>query len=804
VMTQNILKPRAVTFLMAILITWFCPAILPYLSTHMGEFIFSSIPEVEASAEIEIRRPTAFTDNVGNAIAPQNAYDSDVNSSARIPTGTDALPSIVYHGFNPKAGIYESFTLNVSRSSEKHVDDKWGIKYSLNGGSSWLTLDPMSSRNFAKDKVSASLDPSQDLTKLRVRIDTDRVKTTDNGCVFTYDIWTEGKILVPPTRIQASYRFFQNIDSADLSAIVSNVNGAGEANAIAIDPPDAGNPLLIRHMYVAGFEPGKWRIEKRKLEDGGLVGSIAIDTGGGEANDIATDSFYPNDPLKKRYMYVVGDDYSGGNYRWRIEKRSLEDLSLDNLFGEGGVVFSDPSTANDSAYAIAIDPPNPTGEGAERYMYIVGSDRINGSANSQWRIEKRKLSDGLVVGVALSNPSIDDDVPLAIAIDPYDSNPAKERFMYVVGYDRSPGASVRNKKGTRSESYAEWRIEKRPLLNPSILVKSTTSNPVGHPAYARGVAVDANSIYIVGSEELGFFDTAWRIEKRDIVTLDPILSIGGSGAEPGNYGYDDQASSISIDPVNGSMYIAGYSATLVSPEGNADTEWRIEKRKLDDGSLVTEFGTSGFVVNDIYSNSNDRARAVAIDPSSGSMYVAGYDNPGLPEWRIEKRSLVSGSAAFLEPLDLQDTGVTIAPGGKFRLRMLIHVEAGTLLAGAGKFKLQFEVNDGGWADVNESTPIAFFKNFTPIDGDPILANGEDPVYKDPTTGKAYPIRYQSYEDSLGFSNSMSGIGPGEDGMWDFSLQATPGSPAGTYQLRIVNDNSELEGYNSYPVIRIIQ
>ena len=333
----------------------------------------------------------------------------------------------------------------------------------------------MISSDVVQGNVSINLNPSQPLNQLRVRIDTDRVKTADNGHLFIYDIRTEGKVYVLPTLFQSSYRFFKNIDSVDLSAIVSNVGGAEEANSIAIDPPHPTDPTKERYMYVVGFEPGKWRIEKRNLEDGYRVQSVTLDSGGGAAKAIAVDSFNP-DPAKKRYMYVAGDDYSGGNYKWRIEKRDLETLELDGGFGENkdGVVISDPSDGNDSAYAIAIDPFDPTDPARERYLYVVGSDRFNGSSNAQWRIEKRKVSDGeLVLPVALSNPSVDDDVPLAIAIDPYQ---AAERFMYVVGYDRSPRTVVGTKKNSKSSSYAEWRIEKRPLSDPATLTKFVTSN----------------------------------------------------------------------------------------------------------------------------------------------------------------------------------------------------------------------------------------------------------------------------------------------------------------------------------------
>ena len=73
-------------------------------------------------------------------------------------------------------------------------------------------------------------------------------------------------------------------------------------------------------------------------------------------------------------IYVVGDDDIPGNYRWRIEKRSLTDGAL--IWSQ----VSDPSAGADYATAVAADS---TG------IYVVGSDNVPG--NEQWRIEKRDL-----------------------------------------------------------------------------------------------------------------------------------------------------------------------------------------------------------------------------------------------------------------------------------------------------------------------------------------------------------------------------------------------------------------------------
>jgi len=73
-------------------------------------------------------------------------------------------------------------------------------------------------------------------------------------------------------------------------------------------------------------------------------------------------------------VYIVGFDYSLGNYEWRVEKRSLTDGSL--IWSQ----TSNPSAGTDVARGVAVD-----GSG----VYIVGYDYSPG--NNEWRIEKRDL-----------------------------------------------------------------------------------------------------------------------------------------------------------------------------------------------------------------------------------------------------------------------------------------------------------------------------------------------------------------------------------------------------------------------------
>jgi len=382
--------------------------------------------------------------------------------------------------------------------------------------------------------------------------------------------------------------------------------GLDEAFDIAIDSTA---------MYVVGFDysPGnsQWRIEKRSLADGSLVPGFG--TGGVATNNPSTGSDVAYDiAIDSTAMYVVGHDSSPGNSQWRIEKRGLTDGSLVSGFGPGGVATSNPSTGSDMAYSIAID---------STAMYVVGRDESPG--NEQWRIEKRGLTDGSLVpafgtgGVVTGNLSTDSDGAVAIAID--------STAMYVVGYDSSPGN-------------AQWRIEKRSLTDGSLVPGFgtggvVTSNSSTGGDYANAITIDSTAMYVVGSD-FSPGNWQWRIEKRSLTDGSLVPGFGTGGVVTSNPStVIDDAYAIAIDST--AMYVVGIDT---SP-GNG--QWRIEKRSLTDGSLVSGFGTGGVVtVNP--GTGNDAAYAIAIDTTA--MYVVGWDeSPGNYQWRIEKRSLTDGS-----------------------------------------------------------------------------------------------------------------------------------------------------------------
>jgi hypothetical protein len=245
-------------------------------------------------------------------------------------------------------------------------------------------------------------------------------------------------------------------------------------------------------------------------------------------------------------------------------------------------------------------------------------------------------------GVVTSNPSTGGDSANGIAID--------STAMYVVGHDRSPGNP-------------QWRIEKRSLTDGSLVPEFgaggvVSSDPSTSWDVARAIAIDSTAMYVVGYDRSPG-NPQWRIEKRSLTDGSLVPGFGAAGVITSNPSAgSDVARGIAIDST--AMYVVGSDG---SP-GEWDLQWRVEKRSLTDGSLVSEFGTGGVVTSN-NSTGHHPPQDIAID--STAMYVVGSDNSLW--WRIEKRSLTDGSlipgfgtggVVISNPSDLYDEAYDIA------------------------------------------------------------------------------------------------------------------------------------------------
>lgn len=156
-------------------------------------------------------------------------------------------------------------------------------------------------------------------------------------------------------------------------------------------------------------------------------------------------------------------------------------------------------------------------------------------------------------------------------------------------------------------------------------------------------------------------------------------------------------------------------------------------------------------------------------------------------------------------LAAQDTDVTVSGTSAFRLRANVTVDSTSYSTSGLTLKLQYANKGTGtcsspqysYADITNSTTIAFNDNATPVDGSDLTSNANDP------TESGRILRKQTYEELNNFTNSTAAIGDGEAAMWDFSLKDNGGPVGATFCFRIVQSTGSLfNTYTYYPQVTI--
>jgi len=142
---------------------------------------------------IEVRKPTAYTDNLKKTTNPELAYDYPNGTTLATTLYNTSGDSITFHTWETTTKTYTALSLKYRYHAEAGTDDTYAIAYSITGCAGTFTnLVPLTSAGASDTTISVGLSPSQDLSQLCLKISTDKVKKPDNKSVFTRDIWTEG------------------------------------------------------------------------------------------------------------------------------------------------------------------------------------------------------------------------------------------------------------------------------------------------------------------------------------------------------------------------------------------------------------------------------------------------------------------------------------------------------------------------------------------------------------------------------------------------------------------------------------
>jgi len=304
-------------------------------------------------------------------------------------------------------------------------------------------------------------------------------------------------------------------------------------NSIAIDES---------FIYAGGrdYQPlnFQWRFEKRSKDTGALVSGFG--TEGVIQINPSSSTTYQDDcksiAVDDNYIYAGGDDYSPGNYQWRIEKRSKDTGVLVSGFGTGGVIANNPTSLEDKLQTLTID---------DAYIYIGGYDALS-SSNFRWRIEKRRKDTG-VLEWEISNDvsSGSNDSVLSLKTD--------GSYIYAGGY----------------VSNNQWRIEKR-LKDTGALVSAFGTGGVIEYNFTAdqdvniSLEIDNNYIYAGGGNSTKTYMRKYsKSDGSNISSFNYDEAVNGFPANP----YDQRNYIKKIILIGNYLYAAGYGFNLTDSCG---------------------------------------------------------------------------------------------------------------------------------------------------------------------------------------------------------------------------------------------
>jgi hypothetical protein len=337
------------------------------------------------------------------------------------------------------------------------------------------------------------------------------------------------------------------------------------------------------------------------------------------------------------FIYVGGYDTQLAPHSWRIEMREITSGVFVAGLGVGGIVQS----GTQDVFSMGSDA---------NYLFVAGWSPASG------RIEKRNKSDGALVAAFGTGGMVTRKLPGAISMMIFKII-VDGGNLYTVGCNITGGSGC----GTNSSQV----IEKFDATSGA-LIWSITSDPTTAMDQAGGIVADASYIYVSGTQGGVYTGTPpwsyanWRIEKRAKSDGSLVAAFGVGGVVTGTFLSAAESPVLATDGV--SLYISGVEETDASCASTWYC-WRIEKRNMSTGGLVSGFnGTGAVVVNDFIS----QPHATAYDGSENALYVLGHTAGscfvGAYCMKIEKRDATSG--ALILPFGTYNDGLVISdPSG---------------------------------------------------------------------------------------------------------------------------------------------
>lgn len=307
---------------------------------------------------------------------------------------------------------------------------------------------------------------------------------------------------------------------------------------------------------------------------------VAIYNGPGNGTDRANDIEF--DPLTG-HIYVTGDSYGNGT------SNDYATLAYDIDGNELWVaIYNGPGNRVDYPYALAVNPT--TGD-----VYVTGQSRGSDITDIDFATVAYDADGNELWVKRYTSPTDQFDIAYDIAVDSSIGN------IYVTGFVNG-GSGLFGELTTRDYATVAYDSDGNELWARGY------NGPVNDRDEAYAIAIDAftGNVYVTGSSESATYSDYATVAYDSDGNELWVKRYNG----PGNSG--DGAADIAVDPSMGNIYVTGESGGSGTGRDYATLAYDSDGNEL----WVQRYNGPG--------NGLDQANAIAVDPSTGNVYVTGY------------------------------------------------------------------------------------------------------------------------------------------------------------------------------------
>lgn len=309
--------------------------------------------------------------------------------------------------------------------------------------------------------------------------------------------------------------------------------------------------------------------------------------------------------------------------------------------------------------------PNPNNDDSAKSIIVDGNDVFvaenqEATGYQSWHVQKRDAGNGEILSEIMSTPD-QNQLPGSLYHNSVYSNIAMDNDSIYVGGNTSVDPNGAN------DVTPYWRVEK---YLKSDLSRVWDYHPTTFNGEVHALLVDNGYIYAAGYSIPSGKNPLWRIEKIKIdgTTSPACAACWAVTSDIYSGTNEEKVTSMIID--NGALYVAGTGWQENNHGGTNEYKykWRIEKRNIDNGALITTSApfSAGYIESQVVVNNPGltlqyRPSRTILAADTNSFYLASYhfvtEQPGSTyrntEWDLKKylKTDFSVQATFIKDYD---------------------------------------------------------------------------------------------------------------------------------------------------------